>query len=184
MRLRCVVLFSLCLAWPALLFAEQGAPPAGQTPPGTAPQAPAPAASQGETGAPGGQQPPVPPEAPKPSVHRFWDKKNDWLFAGVLGARFLDFASTLNARRRGLNEALLTNAIVDNHGEFAAIEFAGAAASVGVSYWFHHAGHHRLEHWVSYIHIGVTVFGAARNYALKTPHPQQVTPVMPPPASF
>jgi len=102
----------------------------------------------------------------------------------VLGARFLDFASTLNARRRGLNEALLTNAIVDNHGEFAAIEFAGAAASVGVSYLFHHAGHHRLERWVSYIHIGVTVFGAARNYALKTPHPLQVTPGLPPPALF
>ena len=107
----------------------------------------------------------------KPPVHRFWDKQNCWLFAGVLGARYLDFASTLNARRRGLNEGLLNNETVDNHGEFAAIEFAGAATSVGVSYLFHRGGHHKLERWTSYVHIGVTVFGAARNYALKTPHP-------------
>jgi len=103
-------------------------------------------------------------------VHRFWDKQNCWLFAGVLGARYLDFASTLNARRRGLDEGLLTNDIVDNHGAFAAIEFAGAAASVGVSYLFHRGGHHKLERWTSYVHIGVTVFGAVRNYALETPH--------------
>ena len=88
----------------------------------------------------------------------------------MLGARYLDFASTLNARRRGLNEALLNNETVDNHGEFAAIEFAGAAASVGVSYWFHHYGHHSLERWTSIVHIGVTVFGAGRNFLLKTPH--------------
>ena len=110
-------------------------------------------------------------------MHRFWDQTNCWLFAGVLGARYLDFASTLNARRRGLNEALLNNATVDNHGEFAAIEFAGAATSVGVSYLFHRAGHHSLERWTSILHIGVTVFGAGRNFLLKTPHHQMTGPI-------
>jgi hypothetical protein len=109
-------------------------------------------------------------------VHRFWDQTNCWLFAGVLGARYLDFASTLNARRRGLNEALLTNAIVDNHGEFAMIEFAGAAASVGVSYLFHRGGHHSLERWTSIVHISVATFGAGRNFLLKTPHPPPAPP--------
>jgi hypothetical protein len=111
------------------------------------------------------------PKPAKPAVHRFWDTKNDLLFVGVGAARGLDYASTLNIRRRGINEALLTNAIVDNHAEFAAIEAATAAASVGLSYIFHATGHHKLERWTSYIHIGVTVAGAARNYALKTPHP-------------
>ena len=107
----------------------------------------------------------------KPTAHKFWDTENILLFAGVGAARGLDYASTLNIRRRGLNEALLNNETVDNHAEFAAIEAATTAASVGLSYIFHATGHHRLERWTSYVHIGVTVAGAARNYALKTPHP-------------
>jgi hypothetical protein len=107
----------------------------------------------------------------KPAVHKFWDTQNILLFAGVGVARGLDYSSTLNMRRRGNNEVLLTNAIVDDHPEFAAIEAATAAASVGLSYIFHATGHHKLERWTSYVHIGVTVVGAGRNYALKTEHP-------------
>jgi hypothetical protein len=152
------------LAAPISLFAQQATEPAQQAPPSAAAQAP----SQPAAPLPDHPQPSTPEK--KPQVHRFWDQTNCWLFAGVLGARYLDFASTLNARRRGLDEALLTNDIVDNHPAFAAIEFAGAATSVGVSYLFHRAGHHSLERWTSIVHIGVTVFGAGRNYLLKTPH--------------
>ena len=106
-----------------------------------------------------------------PSVHRFWDKQNIILFAGVAVARGLDYSSTLNMRRRGNNEWLLDNATVDNHAEFAAIEAATAAASVGLSYIFHTTGHHKLERWTSYVHIGVTLGGAGWNYSLKTVHP-------------
>jgi hypothetical protein len=106
-----------------------------------------------------------------PGVHRFWDKENDLLFAAVGAGRALDYASTLNLRRRGINEVFLTNAIVDNHAEFAVIEAAATATSIGVSYLFHRTGHHRLERWTSAIHAGVAVGGAIRNYALKTPHP-------------
>jgi hypothetical protein len=106
-----------------------------------------------------------------PGVHRFWDRENDWLFAGVGAGRALDYASTLNLRRRGIDEVFLTNSIVDNHPLFGGIEVAATAASVGVSYLFHRTGHHRLERWTSAIHMGIAVGGAARNYALKTPHP-------------
>ena len=106
-----------------------------------------------------------------PGVHRFWDRENDWLFAGVGAGRALDYASTLNLRRRGINEVFLTNSIVDNHPLFGGIEVAATAASVGVSYLFHCTGHHRLERWTSAIHFGVATGGAIRNYALKTPHP-------------
>jgi hypothetical protein len=108
---------------------------------------------------------------PAPGVHRFWDRENDWLFAGVGAGRALDYASTLNLRRRGINEVFLTNSIVDNHPLFGGIEVAATAASVGVSYLFHRTGHHRLERWTSAIHFGVATGGAIRNYALKTPHP-------------
>src|SRR5215470_11066937 len=60
--------------------------------------------------------------------HRFWDKENRWLFAGVGAARTLDYFSTLNMRRRGRQEILLSNDLVDNHAAFATIEAAGTGA--------------------------------------------------------
>lgn len=107
---------------------------------------------------------------PAPGNHNFWDRENDLLFAGVGAGRALDYASTLNLRRRGIDEVFLTNSIVDNHPLFVGIEAAATAASVGVSYLFHRTGHHRLERWTSAVHFGVATGGAIRNYALKTPH--------------
>jgi hypothetical protein len=103
--------------------------------------------------------------------HRFWDATNDWLFAGVAASRTLDYFSTLNMRRRGRQEILLTNDVVDNHAAFAVIEAAGTATSIGVSYLFHRYGHHKLERWTSIVHIGLASAGAVRNYCLKTAHP-------------
>ena len=105
-----------------------------------------------------------------PKTHRFWDKENDWLFAGVGAPRTLDYFSTLNFRRRGDHEVFLTNAVVDNHAAFAAIEAGTTGLSIGVSYLFHHYGHHKLERWVSILHIGATTGGAINNYCLKTVH--------------
>ena len=112
----------------------------------------------------------IPADSFPAGSHRFWDRENDLLFAGVGAGRALDYASTLNLRRRGIDEVFLTNSIVDNHALFAGIEASATAASIGVSYIFHRTGHHRLERWTSGIHFGVAVAGAARNYALKTPH--------------
>lgn len=103
--------------------------------------------------------------------HRFWDKKNDWLFAGVGASRTLDYFSTLNMRRRGRQEILLANDVVDNHAAFAVVEATGTGVSIAASYLLHRSGHHRLERWTSIVHIGVAITGAARNYSLKTAHP-------------
>jgi hypothetical protein len=102
--------------------------------------------------------------------HNFWDKENDLLFAGVAASRTLDYFSTLNMRRRGRQEILLTNDVVDNHAGFAAIEAASTGVSIGASYLFHRYGHHTLERWTSIVHIGVASGGAVRNYCLKTSH--------------
>jgi hypothetical protein len=110
-------------------------------------------------------------------THRFWDTTNDLLFAGVGASRTLDYFSTLNMRRRGRQEILLTNDVVDNHAAFAVIEAAGTATSIGVSYLFHHYGHHSLERWTSIIHIGLATTGGVRNYCLKTAHPATAAPV-------
>ena len=105
------------------------------------------------------------------SEHRFWDRKNSFLFAAVGASRALDYSSTLNFRRRGRDEAFLTNDIVDNHAAFAAIEAAGTAVSIGVSYLFHRYHHHRLERWTSIVHASLATSGAVRNYCLKTEYP-------------
>lgn len=106
--------------------------------------------------------------------HRFWDQENDWLFAGVGAARTLDYFSTLNMRRRGRQEILLTNDVVDNHAAFATVEAAATGVSIGASYLFHRYGHHKLERWTSFIHVGLATTGAVRNYCLKTAHPATV----------
>lgn len=144
-----------------MIVAAARAQAPAQTQPPTAPQV----APQKDSGA---QQ----PANTKPKVHRFWDRENILLFSGVGLARGLDYASTLNIRRRGINEIFLTNGIVDNHPLFASIEAAGTGASIGLSYIFHATGHHTLERWTSIVHVGVGIGGAARNYLLKTPHPE------------
>jgi hypothetical protein len=153
------VRLALLLVVASSLHAQQFAEPTGSdSTADVAPQSqtPTPAATAGSL--------------PLQPTHRFWDRENDWLFASVGAGRALDYASTMNLRRRGINEIFLTNSIVDNHPLFGGIEAAATAASIGVSYLFHRTGHHRLERWTSAIHIGVAVGGAARNYALKTPH--------------
>ncbi len=142
------------------------------------PQAASPSSSRGQ----GTTTDPRPSSAavsidPAPPVHRFWDTTNDLLFAGVGASRTLDYFSTLNMRRRGRQEILLTDDVVDNHAAFAVIEAAGTATSIGVSYLFHHYGHHSLERWTSIIHIGLATTGGVRNYCLKTAHPATASPV-------
>jgi hypothetical protein len=103
--------------------------------------------------------------------HRFWDRENDGLFAGVAASRTLDYFSTLNMRRRGRQEIFLTNDAVDNHAAFAAIEASATGVSIGAAYLFHRYGHHKLERWTSIVHIALATTGSVRNYCLKTAHP-------------
>ena len=88
------------------------------------------------------------------------------LFAGVAAVRTLDYTSTQHFRSLGDHEVLLSNSIVDNKPLFAGIEVAGTALSIGAAYWLHRTGHHKLERWVSIVHIGVGAFGDAHNYSL------------------
>ncbi len=134
------------------------------------------ALAQEESKPPVAPEPARKPENPQPAKpHRFWDKENGWLFAGIGASRTLDYFSTLNFRRRGDNEVLLTNSVVDNHAAFASIEAAATGLSIGVSGLFHHYGHHKLERWVSIVHITAATAGAAHNYSLKTVHTTTTT---------
>jgi len=153
-KIRTVLILTAALATSAQWLRAQEASPAQST----KPPASAPAAPSDKTTAASGDE------------HRFWDKTNDWLFAGVAASRTLDYYSTLNLRRRGRQEILITNDAVDDHAAFAVIEAAGTGTSIGVSYLFHRCGHHKLERWTSIVHIGLASTGDVRNYCLKTFH--------------
>lgn len=128
---------------------------------------------QASTGAPGPAPRPqaqTPPQAHLPPPHAFRDRTNILLFSGVGVFRGLDYASTRNFQARGRQEVLIPDDVVNNSAGFASLEAAGTAASVGLSYWMHRVGHHKIERWISIVHIGVTGFGVARNYSLKSKH--------------
>ena len=124
-------------------------------------------AQQNQAKAPAKQATPALKQTSQPlKPHRFFDKTNLMLFAGVAAVRALDFTSTEHFRKLGNNEVLLNNSIVDNKPLFAGIEVAGTALSIGVAYWLHRTGHYKLERWVSIIHIGVGLVGDIHNYSL------------------
>jgi len=111
------------------------------------------------------------PPAGDESAHRFWDRKNAALFAGVGGARALDCVSSMDFRGKGINERFLSNSLVDNRPLFAAVEAAGTVGSIAVAYLLHRTGHHKMERWVSIVHISVGVGGSVRNYLLRPDPP-------------
>ena len=101
-------------------------------------------------------------------IHRFWDRTNILLFAGIGVTRGMDYASTRNFQARGRDEILIPDDVVNNSAGFAGLEAAGTATSIGISYLLHRTRHHTLERWMSVGHISVTGFGDVRNYCLKT----------------
>jgi hypothetical protein len=113
----------------------------------------------------------LPPDTSPVRQHAFWDRNNRLLFAGVGLMRALDYASTRNMQARGREEILLPDDVVNNSAGFAALEAAGTATSIGLSYLMHRTKHHKIERWISIVHIGVAGFGDIRNYALKSKHP-------------
>lgn len=95
-------------------------------------------------------------QSPRTEVsHRFWDKQNTLLFAAVTGLNAADFAVTRGNLQSGGHEI---NPIVRVFGRSTtglAVNFAGETAGViGIGYFFHRTGHHKLERAVSYVNIG------------------------------
>jgi len=102
---------------------------------------------------------PAPPVAVVPASvieqHKFWDRKNSVLFVAASVLDWADFAVT-RANLQGGGKEL--NPLVRPFGRSTpglAVNFAGETAGViGVSYFFHKTGHHRLERIVSMVNIG------------------------------
>lgn len=87
--------------------------------------------------------------------HKFWDKENSVLFAASAALSVADFAVTranLQAGGRELNPMVR---VFGRSSAGLAANFVGENIGViGVSYFFHKTGHHKLERIVSMVDIG------------------------------
>lgn len=99
----------------------------------------------------------------KPPTHRFFDRKNLIGFSAMFAARSLDVHSTCRFLRRGYREAVFPS---QRCGTIAAGAFSASGMVVGVSYWFHRKGHHKLERWLPRIAAISGGIAATWNYSI------------------
>lgn len=93
------------------------------------------------------------PEAP--GDHRFWDRENSFLFATSAAFSAADFVVTRDNLRGGGQELNPVTRVFCGSTAGLAMNFAGETAGVvGLSYFFHKTGHHKMERAVSMINIG------------------------------
>ena len=97
--------------------------------------------------------------------HKFWDRKNGVLFAAIAGMNVVDFAVTRSNLQSGGQELNPLTRPFAGSSAGLALNFAGDTAGViGLSYFFHKTGHHKLERIVSMVNISAS--GAAVGYGL------------------
>jgi len=95
----------------------------------------------------------VPP--PTRESHRFWDRENQILFAGVAAFATADFFTThanLDSGGRELNP--VTRVLSGSTPGLAANFVLETGSVMGISYLFHRTGHHRLERITSFANMG------------------------------
>jgi hypothetical protein len=96
------------------------------------------------------------PEAP-PSHRRFWDRENSMLFATSAAFSAADFVVTRDNLRNGGQELNPVTRVFTGSTPALAVNFAGETAGViGLSYFFHKTGHHKMERAVSMLNIGAS----------------------------
>jgi hypothetical protein len=100
-----------------------------------------------------------------PERHRFWDKENTVLFSATAALATADFFVThMNLQNGGRELNPLVRPFTSST-PLLAMNFVGETAGViGVSYFFHQTGHHRLERLTSMVNISMS--GAAVTYGL------------------
>ncbi len=93
--------------------------------------------------------------AAAPEQHKFWDRNNGLLFAAVAAFSAADFAVTRDNLQNGGRELNPVTRVFGTSTAGLAGNFAGqTAAVVGISYFFHKTGHHKLERMVSLLNAG------------------------------
>jgi len=100
-----------------------------------------------------------------PGDHRFWDRENSLLFATSIAFSTADFVVTRDNLRSGGHEINPVVSVFGHSSAGLAMNFAGENLGVvGLSYFFHKTGHHRMERAVSMLNIGAS--GAAVTFGM------------------
>ena len=87
--------------------------------------------------------------------HKFWDTKNRLLFVAAAAFNGADFAVTRANLQSGGQELNPMVRIFGRSSAGLAVNFVGETAGVvGLSYFFHKTGHHKMERMVSLVDIG------------------------------
>ncbi len=87
--------------------------------------------------------------------HRFWDPENRFLFAANAAFSAADFVVTRDNLRGGGQELNPVTRVFSGSSAGLAMNFAGETAGVvGLSYFLHKRGHHKMERAVSMLNIG------------------------------
>ena len=95
--------------------------------------------------------------APVESRHKFFDRHNALLFAANAGLNTADFFVTRANLQSGGQEMNPVVRIFGRSTPGLAMNFAGETAGViGLSYFFHRTGHHKLERVISYVNMSAS----------------------------
>jgi hypothetical protein len=87
--------------------------------------------------------------------YRFWDRENEVLFSASAALSAADFVVTRDNLHSGGQELNPVTRLFTGSTAGLAMNFAGETAGViGLSYFFHRTGHHKLERAVSMLNIG------------------------------
>ena len=100
-------------------------------------------------------QPVTPMEAP--ADHRFWDRENSVLFAASAAFSAADFVVTRDNLRSGGRELNPVTSVFSGSTAGLAMNFVGETAGVvGISYFLHKTGHHKMERALTMLNIGAS----------------------------
>ena len=89
--------------------------------------------------------------------HKFWDRENWALFAASAALSGADFAVTRANLQSGGRELNPVVRVFGRSTPGLAVNFAGETVGViGLSYFFHKTGHHRLERAVPMVNLGAS----------------------------
>jgi hypothetical protein len=98
----------------------------------------------------------VQPSTPfETTSHRFWDRENSILFATSAAFSTADFVVTRSNLQNGGQELNPVTRMFGRGSAGLAVNFVGEnIGMIGMSYFFHKTGHHKLERAVSMLNIG------------------------------
>jgi hypothetical protein len=98
-----------------------------------------------------------PTTVPETSRHRFWDRKNSFLFAATAALSTADLVATRNNLQNGGRELNPMTRAFGSSTAGLTVNFAGeTAAVIGLSYLFHKSGHHKFERAMTILNLGAS----------------------------